>query len=517
MVNQGLGGQGKMKFKEIFEGNNSAYGQLILSGSKNEKGKADGKAFIKRQPVIDKLWQDHLDGKDPALGVIPINEDNMCKWGCIDVDVYNVDHLALMRDIKGLSFPLVTFRSKSGGAHLFLFAKEFIPASLMQSKLKAMADALGYAGSEIFPKQTEILAERGDTGNFLNLPYHGGARGLRYAVKAGGEAASLESFYSIYDEWVQTREQIEQIVVSKKAEVKEFFSDGPPCLNRLADEGFGEGSRNNGLFNVGVYRKKSNPDNWEDMLVADNQKVMSPPLSNSEVQLLIKSLNRKGYDKYRCKEQPICSVCNPAKCRTKKFGVGFEEEQMPGLDTLTKIKSNPPQWFLNVGGKRVELKTEQLHNPNLFALAVLDQADIMTPIPKAKDWREIYVSPLLSNLEEIEPLESLDPINQIINLLYDFTVNRPAARTKEDMLNKMSWTDDGYTYFRMDDFYSFCKRNNWEMDKIKTGNLIKTLEDIFEDEIRMTLKNQTPRVIKIKAMKKDKPAISKVTYEEAPF
>ena len=90
---------------------------------------------------------------------------------------------------------------------------------------------------------------------------------------------------------------------------------------------------------------------------------------------------------------------------------------MPGLDTLTKIKSNPPQWFLNVGGKRVELKTEQLHNPNLFALAVLDQADIMTPIPKAKDWREIYVSPFLSNLEEIEPLESLDPINQIINLL----------------------------------------------------------------------------------------------------
>ena len=55
------------------------------------------------------------------------------------------------------------------------------------------------------------------------------------------------------------------------------------------------------------------------------------------------------------------------------------------------------------------------------------------------------------------------------------------------------------------------------MDKIKTGNLIKTLKDIFEDEIRMTLKNQTPRVIKIKAMKKDKPAISKVTYEEAPF
>ena len=505
-----------MKFKEIFEGNNSAYGQLILSGSTNGKGKADGKAFIKRQPVTDNLWEDHIAGKDPALGVIPINENNECKWGCIDVDVYNVDHLVLMRNIKGLGFPLVTFRSKSGGAHLFLFAKEFIPASLMQSKLKAMADALGYAGSEIFPKQTEILVERGDTGNFLNLPYHGGVRGLRYAMKAGGEAATLESFYSIYDEWVQTREEIEQITVKEKTEVKESFKQGPPCLNTLAEQGFGEGSRNNALFNIAVYCKKAHADDWENQVGQYNQKYMDPPLSYQEVQLVIKSVTRKGYDKYRCKEQPICGVCNAAKCRTKKYGVGFEEEQMPELDTLTKIKSNPPQWFLNVSGKRIELKTEQLHNPNLFAIAVLDQANVVSPIPKAKDWREIYLKSLMQKLQEIEPLESLDPINQIINLLYDFTVNRPQARTKEEMLNKKPWTDDGNTYFRMDDFYSFCKRNNWEMDKTKTGNLIKQL-DFFMDETRMTLKNQTPRLVKIKAMKKTEPSTAQIKYQETPF
>ena len=249
-----------MKFKEIFEGNNSAYGQLILSGSTTDKGKAEGKAFIKRQPITTQLWVDHLEGKDPALGVIPINENNECKWGCIDVDQYNLDHLSIMRNIKGFGFPLVTFRSKSGGAHLFLFAKDFIPAALMQSKLKAMAETLGFGGSEIFPKQTEILVERGDTGNFLNLPYHGGTRGLRYTFKAGGEAASLESFYSIYDEWAQTKEQIENIVVKQKVENNDAFKEGPPCLNTLAQEGFGEGSRNNALFNVAVYHKQANPD-----------------------------------------------------------------------------------------------------------------------------------------------------------------------------------------------------------------------------------------------------------------
>ena len=158
-----------MKFKEIFEGNNSAHGIMKLTGETTEKGKAVAKAFIKRESITDALWQDHIEGKDPALGIIPINEDNMCRWGCIDVDVYNLDHMGLMRDIKGRGYPLVTFRSKSGGAHLFLFAKEFIPAALMQSKLKIMAKALGYEGSEIFPKQTEIFVDRGDTGNFFKF------------------------------------------------------------------------------------------------------------------------------------------------------------------------------------------------------------------------------------------------------------------------------------------------------------------------------------------------------------
>jgi hypothetical protein len=73
----------------------------------------------------------------------------------------------------------------------------------------------------------------------------------------------------------------------------------------------------------------------------------------------------------------------------------------------------------------------------------------------------------MGNLQEIEPLESLSPQNQIENLLYDFTVHRAIARTKDDILNKAAWTDEGYTYFRMEDFYSFAKRNNWELDKIK--------------------------------------------------
>ena len=55
------------------------------------------------------------------------------------------------------------------------------------------------------------------------------------------------------------------------------------------------------------------------------------------------------------------------------------------------------------------------------------------------------------------------------------------------------------------------------MDKVKTGNLIKRLEDIFIEETRIRIKSQQPRVVKIKTMKKIDPEISKVEYQQEDF
>ena len=125
---------------------------------------------------------------------------------------------------------------------------------------------------------------------------------------------------------------------------------------------------------------------------------------------------------------------------------------------------------------------------------------------------------MMQGLQEVEPLESLDPVNELTNLLQDWTTNRQSARTLDDILNKLPYTDDKreFTYFRMEDFFNFCKRNHWEKDKNQTGNLIKQL-DVFVDEVRMTIKKQQPRLIKIKAMKKIEASISQVKYQEEIF
>jgi hypothetical protein len=91
----------------------------------------------------------------------------------------------------------------------------------------------------------------------------------------------------------------------------------------------------------------------------------------------------------------------------------------------------------------------------------------------------------------------------------------------DDIFNKLPYTDDKreFTYFRMEDFFNFCKKNHWEMDKAKTGNLIKQLKDkgIFVSEVRMKVKGQEPRLVKIKTMKKIEASVSQVKYQEQHF
>ena len=64
-------------FKEIFEGLNSAYGQYVPSNNYSTNGKQKGRPFTVKKPVTDELWQKHLEGKEPALGIIPNIEKNI--------------------------------------------------------------------------------------------------------------------------------------------------------------------------------------------------------------------------------------------------------------------------------------------------------------------------------------------------------------------------------------------------------------------------------------------------------
>ena len=123
------------KFMSIFDGLQQAYGYFRID-KESSSGKSVGKAGILREPRTKELWERHLSGTGNGLGIIPINEDNSCKWGCIDIDQYPLDHTALIDKIRKLKLPLVVCRSKSGGAHCFLFSKDWVDAKDFQKALK---------------------------------------------------------------------------------------------------------------------------------------------------------------------------------------------------------------------------------------------------------------------------------------------------------------------------------------------------------------------------------------------
>lgn len=130
------------KFAGIFDGLQQAYGTYRID-RKAQNGKNTGKATVLKQPRNDQTWEGHLSGKGDAIGIIPINEDNNCKWGCIDIDQYPLDHLELVEKIRRMKIPLVVCRSKSGGAHCFLFTTDWVSAKQMQDTLQHIAAEMG--------------------------------------------------------------------------------------------------------------------------------------------------------------------------------------------------------------------------------------------------------------------------------------------------------------------------------------------------------------------------------------
>jgi hypothetical protein len=64
--------------------------------------------------------------------------------------------------------------------------------------------------------------------------------------------------------------------IKKLNNSEEKLPGGPPCLQHLLSQGgIAEGGRNNGLFNLGVYLRKSDPENWQERLEEYNERILS--------------------------------------------------------------------------------------------------------------------------------------------------------------------------------------------------------------------------------------------------
>lgn len=478
-------GPAAVRLMALFEGYAGAHG---THGEPRQKADNPLKWEIKstaetlKRPVTPDLWAQHLAGRRP-LGIISIREDSMVRWGSIDYDVYDADLLRLIGEVQRRKLPLVPGRSKSGGLHLFCFTRDWVPAALMQSSLRDVAAQLGIAGSEVFPKQTQILVERGDLGSWMVMPYYGGTYGgkLKEQVglkKTGGEM-TLEEFVATCEDAAVDAEALAKLarraVPRPRAQGPDSagpreaipgveypepdvpFGDGPPCLETLAAQTVPAGKQDNALFMMGIYYKRRYPEAWKERIERAAQDYLLPPGRVDVVMGKIRSLEKRDYN-YTCKTEPMCSFCSKEICRTRPFGVGNEDDY-PDLRGMRVLKTDPPIWFVEVGGRTVELNADMLLNYAQFQRACLSQdARIHLPMKQA-DWT-VVVKHALENCEPVPVPEDAGERGRFEEVLYDFLANRHESENVEGLLMGRPWldTEGGRYVFRAKDLQVFMVR-----------------------------------------------------------
>jgi hypothetical protein len=448
---------------KLYSGLSRAHGQYRLFNRKSGKGKEEGVGNTIREGATVELWEKHISG-EYGLGIVPIREDNTARFGAIDIDKYDHDLTRLASQVEKMELPLIVCRSKSGGAHLYLFAREDLPAVTVRNKLMEWAVLIGYSGVEVFPKQISLAGPE-DVGNWINMPYFRAEDTNRYAV-FGGKRLDLEGFLKVAETMAVTEESLEEVRPTNESPlVNGKFEGAPPCLQALAARGIDEGGRNNALFAIGVYlRKRFGDEDWKEKIDEYNQKFFTDPLGSREVQQIIKNVSKKSYG-YRCEEQPMASVCNRQICLSREFGIGSQDGD-PGVvfGGLVKINSDPPTWIWDVNGARIALQTQELKDQARFHARAIECINTWPNAVPPRKWQEL-IRQKLNNVEVVEAPPEASREGQMWILLQRYILEAPQARHRDELLQEKPWTHEGRTYFSASAFRKYLDRQRFNANE----------------------------------------------------
>jgi len=454
------------EFIDIFSGNAQNYG--VHHYKFTDSGKEEGKnTTITNRLVTAEEYKAHLLGQT-GLGIIPINGDGDCKFGVIDIDVYDADLTPYIRAIEQHDFPLVPFRSKSGGLHIYLFLKQAVSAKSIIEVLERMVTILSldiYIKTklnriiEVFPKQTKLAP--GSAGSWINLPYYDVAN-TRQHVLSRGKALNFDDALT----HIKTKRRT-------LSEVRTFLSelshaDGPPCLQTIqilnnVEKG---GGRNTYLFSFGVYLKKADPEFWEQKLFGINED-MADPISKAELEnTIIGSLRKKDYA-YKCNEAPCVDFCRKALCKKREFGVGKEGGYFSELEygKLTQVKAYEPyyEWEVKVPGedswKLLRFKNEaDIIGQDAFLRLCFRELKTLPIKMKQSEWYKL-INQALADMQVVlvDKEDDTSPIGMFKSIMLEFLTERAMAQTRDQILHRRAYLDpDTNTYyFRTNDLVDF--------------------------------------------------------------
>lgn len=395
-------------FQELFAGRPDAHGYYGKPEQQLGGVKREAKRGTLEQLVEQKHWDDHLNGV-MGLGIVPVMQGDCVNWGCIDVDKYEslgALCVKIEKRIQKLQLPLVVTRTKSGGAHVWVFFSKPAPAYQVIEKLKEWTKLIGFMPGQkvdIFPAQESIANL--DAGSWVNLPYFDDANKAQDRVGYGTNCKplSLDDFVAHANvrmihpaDLDRSDEGVETVEVAGE-DVPVDHAQAPPCIQCMISRGVTD-SRNNAMRQMGVYLSRAHSDDWKDRLMEMNQTVCDPPLPYAEMGPMARNIEQQGVRaRYFCDRAPMVNNCDKGTCLTRDFGIGDKTAQ--GLDfeitSLIKHEGDIPFYEVWIDGKEIRMPYEVLMSTGKFGLECGKVLNKMLRIPKKFDWVE-HINSIMS-------------------------------------------------------------------------------------------------------------------------
>ena len=425
----------EQRFLQIFKGKNNTYVKNELPKTRPQEGGKIKTKITNNEGKVDKeLLSHHLLG-DFGVGVCPVNAEGKCYFGVIDIDVYKPKIKRVLHFIKEYQLPLLPFRSKSGGLHVYLILTKSVSAKTMRETLNNISyyfslDMLyGKGKVEVFPKQDKAEG----FGSSVTLPYFNCENPYTYLLDLDGNQVEFKDALDYIQKHLTTIEAV------KDALEKLPYNDAPPCIQRilLSEEVGGEDTgRNNFLFSFAVYAKKKYGAGFESYVEAINSSFESP-LEGSVVDQTCASVRDNEYI-YKCKDIPCNGFCNKTECKKREFGLGRDKGHFTGVDygQLFRYMTAEPYyiWKLRLQGqeqwKDVVFKDEGylLDQKNFAKMCVryLNQAPMQV---SNNDWYSILNS-VLPNIQNVEVKQESDTsgLSVVRNAFILYLANKQTRR-----------------------------------------------------------------------------------------
>ena len=474
------------RFAQLFRGKTNTYVKNELPKEKPEAGQKVKTKITNNEGKVDKdLLINHLEGRF-GVGVCPVNAEGKCFFGVLDIDYYQSKISRMLHFIREYQLPLLPFRSKSGGLHVYLMLSKSVSAKTMRETLGLISYYLsldtiyGKSKVEIFPKQDKAEGY----GSSVTLPYFNAEKPYTYLLDLDGNP------YEFGEAMTYIQSHLTSIDNVKDALSKLPYNDAPPCIQRalISEEVGGEDTgRNNFLFSYAVYAKKKYNNGFEDFVREVNSH-FEVPLEDSVVEQTCLSVKNNEY-LYKCKDIPCSAFCNKTECRKREFGLGKDKGHFMDIDfgQLYRYKTAEPYyiWKLRLQGQEkwvdVVFKDEgYLLDQKNFAKMCMRYLNKAPYTVSNNDWCNTLNS-VLPNIIDIEVKEESDTsgLSVLKQAFVSYLSDKQARRDTPFQIRmglcvRQSANGEAKYYFTHQGFTDYLRNHKITFDYTMLREMLKT-------------------------------------------